>query len=190
MKKLNRLLVLLIGAGCSSLFSDDIADDKKQSTAPISALDNDELVPLIDDLNNDQAEKNDKATSGSEDSNSEDSSTQNTIDKAQQEGVEILWHVPFAAVNNYYLQYGSSPDSINNEVKVNAKMLERIDHAAYGPVYRYLLKGVSPKEDIYIRLKAENQFGVSAPTEVLKVPKKSEKKSGGSLPIPLSNSAE
>ena len=85
-------------------------------------------------------------------------------------GVEVVWQVPLKPVEVYHLRYGFSPTALNEEIVVPIDKLEKSDHPAFGPVYKYQLRNVSAERDVFVTLQAENRLGTSAPSEVMTIP--------------------
>ncbi len=78
--------------------------------------------------------------------------------------VEVMWRVPTDPVEKYYILYGTDESKLDKQVELSVKDIQKIDHPKFGPVFRYELRQVPIDKTLFISLKAENRFGVSAPT--------------------------
>lgn len=78
--------------------------------------------------------------------------------------VEVMWRVPTDPVEKYYILYGTDEAKLDKQVELAVKDIQKIDHPKFGPVFRYELKQIPSDKTLFISLKAENRFGVSAPT--------------------------
>ena len=78
--------------------------------------------------------------------------------------VEVMWRVPTDPVEKYYILYGTDEARLDKQVELSVKDIQKIDHPKFGPVFRYELKQIPSDKTLFISLKAENRFGVSAPT--------------------------
>ena len=78
--------------------------------------------------------------------------------------VEGMWRVPTDPVEKYYILYGTDEARLDKQVELSVKDIQKIDHPKFGPVFRYELKQIPSDKTLFISLKAENRFGVSAPT--------------------------
>lgn len=88
---------------------------------------------------------------------------------AQIPGIEIIWEVPRKPVEVYHLTYGLKEDSLDREVTIPIEKLEKLDHPAFGPVFRYRLRDVTPNQDVFVSMRAENRLGISEPSKTVKI---------------------
>ncbi len=82
---------------------------------------------------------------------------------------EIEWEIPKEPVSKYIIYYGSSPNSLNQQVTVSSTDLEQIDDASAGFVYRYTLKDLPANQPLFISISSVTTTGESirsAPMEV------------------------
>ena len=86
----------------------------------------------------------------------------------EMKGAELLWQAPGEAITKYHLYYGRDPQNLDSHLEIPVEELEKIDHKTYGPVFRYYLAEEIDPESLYISLAAQNDFGRSAPTPVVK----------------------
>lgn len=83
--------------------------------------------------------------------------------------VEIIWQVPSEPVEVYFLSYGTNPSNLDQHVELPVNKIAKRDHPAYGPVFQYELANLPSDSPVYFSLQAQNSYGTSAPTPVVKV---------------------
>ena len=83
--------------------------------------------------------------------------------------VELLWQVPSGPVDKYHLAYGSEPTALDSKVEIPIRELEKIDDPSHGPLFRYIVEGVTTKGKLYFTIQAENQYGKSSVSPVQEV---------------------
>lgn len=83
--------------------------------------------------------------------------------------VELLWQVPAEPVETYHLRYGTHPDTLTHQVKIQVTELDQIQHPEYGPLFRYIIPSVPADQTVYFTIQAENKFGISPESPVQEV---------------------
>lgn len=80
-------------------------------------------------------------------------------------GVELVWEIPVEPVTKYHLYFGDTPEALTLHRTVMVSDLERLQHERFGPVFRYVVTGLSKKCGLYVSIEAENKAGKSPKTE-------------------------
>jgi len=114
---------------------------------------------------------------------SSDSSSGESLEKAllesqaeqMEDGVELIWEIPTSSVTKYNIYFGDSRDNLSLYKTVMVSDLERLRHDQFGPVFRYVVTGLTKKCGIYVSLEAENAAGKSPRTVPRKLRCKSKK---------------
>lgn len=83
------------------------------------------------------------------------------------QGIEVAWKIPSDPVDGYIIRYGSTPDSLNNEIKVSIIQVREEQDPELGPVFRYVIKGVPDSRRIYVSIAAFKGDVISNFSEVL-----------------------
>lgn len=83
--------------------------------------------------------------------------------------LELVWQVPGEPVEIYHLNVGYSKEHLDRLVEIPVGELKQDDDPVHGPVFRYQLSDVDENRPLFLTLSAENKFGRSAPSPVLKV---------------------
>jgi hypothetical protein len=82
--------------------------------------------------------------------------------------VAILWQVPEEPVSVYHIEYGYKENMLDKYKAIPVKALQKVSHSKHGTLFRFVVKGVPQKSNLYFRLQAENQNGRSRKSSVLK----------------------
>jgi len=83
------------------------------------------------------------------------------------QGIDVAWKIPSDPVDGYIIRYGSSPDSLTNEIKVSIIQIREEQDPELGPVFRYIIKGVPESRRLYVSIAAFKGDVISNFSEVL-----------------------
>ena len=91
------------------------------------------------------------------------------IEKEDLSNVEILWQATGEVPDAFILRYGVSPTLLTEEKRVEAVTIERADDPQYGPVYRYVLRGIPASRSVFVTIAAVKGDTTSEASPVFEV---------------------
>ncbi len=86
-------------------------------------------------------------------------------DLGPQKNLELIWQVPNEPVEAYHLYLIDAQGEEKRHYRILVSKLKKEDDPTYGPIYRYALPDALRGESTTIRIRAENRFGLSEPSE-------------------------
>ena len=91
------------------------------------------------------------------------------LDSEKADNLEIVWQASDEGVKTFVIRYGMNPETLTEEIRVDAAQVERYEDPEYGPVFRHVLKNLPTGRSIFVSIASINEFGTSVPSSVFEV---------------------
>jgi hypothetical protein len=69
-------------------------------------------------------------------------------------GIEVTWEVPSDPVDGFVIRYGEDRENLLKEATILRSELREERDSQYGPVYRYILRDISPSGKVFVSVAA------------------------------------
>lgn len=83
--------------------------------------------------------------------------------------IEVLWQIPTQPVDGFVIQYGYEKNTLDQQVKIATKDLEKFEDSKFGFVFRYVLGDLPLSKTVFVTISAYTGEKVSHPSEVFTV---------------------
>lgn len=91
------------------------------------------------------------------------------LEKEKANNIEIIWQAPGDQAQAFIIRYGTNPEALSEEKRVEASEIETINDRDFGLVYRYVLKDLPPGRDIYVSISSIHGNAISEPSSIFQV---------------------
>lgn len=92
------------------------------------------------------------------------------LPEPSQDDVQVVWRIPEDETDRFVVHYGFKADNLEHNLDLEASKVERLDHPKYGPVYRYILRGLPRDRTIFVSVSAVIDNVASHPSPAIEVP--------------------
>lgn len=69
-------------------------------------------------------------------------------------GIEVTWEVPSEPVDGFVVRYGESRSNLSKEMTILRSELREERDPQYGPVYRYIIRGIDGNSPVFVSVAA------------------------------------
>lgn len=83
--------------------------------------------------------------------------------------IEIVWQIPREIVEGFIIRFGYDKNDLNQQVRIEAKDLEKFEDPQHGFVYRYVIGDIPLGQVVYLSIAAFTGEKISKPTDIFEV---------------------